>query len=87
MLVTRVGVIYYQFRTITELSSDAMCNYLGQEKWVTDFDNTFHSEFVASIPTPWIDSETGKVAGEVRSAGGAGFTAGNLTLVTVYEAG
>jgi cathepsin A (carboxypeptidase C) len=72
---------------ITHPSPDAMCNYLGQEKWVADFDNTFRSEFVASVPTPWISAETGKVAGEVRSAGGAGFTAGNLTLVTVYEAG
>jgi len=68
-------------------NADAMCNYLGQEKWVADFDNTFHSEFVTAVPTPWISSDTGKVVGEVRSAGGSVFTAGNLTLVTVYEAG
>jgi len=29
----------------------------------------------------------GKVAGEVRSAGGQGLTAGNVTFVNVYEAG
>ena len=30
---------------------------------------------------------SGRVAGEVRAAGGGGFGAGNVTFVTVYEAG
>ena len=30
---------------------------------------------------------SGRIAGEVRSAGGDGFTAGNVTFVQVYEAG
>lgn len=66
---------------------DSMCNYLGQERWVADFDNVFHDEFSSSVPIPWIVAENGKIAGEVRSAGGDGFTAGNLTFVTVHEAG
>jgi len=68
-------------------NADSMCNYLGQERWVTDFDNVYHSEFSSSVPIPWIVAETGKIAGEVRSAGGDGFTAGNVTFVTVHEAG
>jgi len=31
--------------------------------------------------------ESGRLAGEVRSAGGAGYTAGNVTFVNVHEAG
>jgi hypothetical protein len=30
---------------------------------------------------------SGRVAGEVRAAGGGGFGAGNVTFVNVYEAG
>jgi len=30
---------------------------------------------------------TGKLAGEVRSAGGGGFAAGNVTFVNIYDAG
>ena len=30
---------------------------------------------------------SGRVAGEVRSAGGGGFGAGNVTFVNVHEAG
>jgi hypothetical protein len=36
---------------------------------------------------PWVTTESGRLAGEVRSAGGGGFTAGNVTFVSVYEAG
>jgi hypothetical protein len=66
---------------------DAMCNFMGQDRWVASFANSYHDEYASSVPTPWITAETGRVAGEVRSAGGNGFTAGNLTFVTVYEAG
>jgi len=68
-------------------NADAMCNYMSQESWVTAFPNEFHDEFGSAPATPWILAETGEIAGEVRSAGGYGFTAGNVTLVTVYEAG
>ncbi len=34
---------------------------------------------------PWILED--KQVGEVRSAGGDGFTAGNVTFVNVYDAG
>ncbi|KAG6909590.1 hypothetical protein DXG01_016629 [Tephrocybe rancida] len=50
-------------------------------------DTKFHTEFTATKPVPWITSTSGRLAGEVRSAGGAGFTAGNVTFVTVFEAG
>lgn len=39
------------------------------------------------MPTKWTTLASGRVAGEVRSAGGDGFTAGNVTFVQVYEAG
>jgi len=36
---------------------------------------------------PWVTTYNGRVAGEVKSAGGQGLTAGNVTFVNVYEAG
>jgi cathepsin A (carboxypeptidase C) len=36
---------------------------------------------------PWRTIESGDVAGEVKSAGGSGATAGNITFVNVHEAG
>ncbi|KAG6854174.1 hypothetical protein C0991_009826 [Blastosporella zonata] len=59
----------------------------GNGRWVEQLETKFHQEFSASKSVPWITSKSGKVAGEVRSAGGAGFTAGNVTFVTVFEAG
>jgi cathepsin A (carboxypeptidase C) len=35
----------------------------------------------------WIPARSGRVAGEVRSAGGNGFGAGNVTFVNIFEAG
>jgi cathepsin A (carboxypeptidase C) len=64
-----------------------MCNFMGQERWLSNFNSTLREKFVSSSAIPWIVAETGSVAGEVRSAGGDGFTAGNVTFVTVYEAG
>ena len=66
---------------------DAMCNFMGNERWVSKFDNVFHEEFASSKPIPWITRDGGRVAGTVRTAGGNGFTAGNITFLIVHEAG
>jgi cathepsin A (carboxypeptidase C) len=50
-------------------------------------ESSFAAEFRAAKSIPWVVEETGKVGGEVRFAGGAGFSAGNITFVNVYEAG
>ena len=36
---------------------------------------------------PWYAWGSSRVAGEVRSAGGGGYRAGNVTFVNIYEAG
>jgi len=68
-------------------NADMMCNYIGNERWVEQLDTKFRDEFSTTKPVPWITTDSGKLAGEVRSAGGAGFTAGNITFVNVHEAG
>lgn len=59
----------------------------GNERWVEALDTKFHKEFTTAKTIPWITLEGGKVAGTVRSSGGSGFTAGNVSFVTVHEAG
>ena len=59
----------------------------GNEAWVSKLEHKFHKQFESSIPVKWTTLESGRVAGEVRAAGGDGFTAGNVTFVQVYEAG
>ncbi|TRM61781.1 Alpha/Beta hydrolase protein [Schizophyllum amplum] len=68
-------------------NADMMCNYMGNERWVEALESDFYDEFQSAKSIPWIDSATGRLAGEVRSAGGNGFTAGNVTFVNVHEAG
>ncbi|KAL0947633.1 hypothetical protein HGRIS_013721 [Hohenbuehelia grisea] len=68
-------------------NADMMCNYMGNERWVELLETQFHAEFAASKSIPWITRSTAKLAGEVRTAGGGGFTAGNVTFVNVHEAG
>ncbi|KAI0688091.1 Alpha/Beta hydrolase protein [Cytidiella melzeri] len=68
-------------------NADSMCNFMGNEAWVEKLEHKFHSEFVKSISTKWTTLGSGRVAGEVRFAGGNGFTAGNVTFVQVLEAG
>ncbi|KAF7289387.1 Carboxypeptidase [Mycena indigotica] len=68
-------------------NADMMCNYLGNERWLEVFDSKFQSEYKAAKPIPWITHSTGQLAGSVRSAGGKGITAGNVTFVTVFDAG
>lgn len=64
-----------------------LVNVQGNEAWLNELEHTFHAEFVKTKSTPWVTLESGKVAGAVRSAGGSGFTAGNVTFVQVYDAG
>ncbi|KAF7373347.1 Carboxypeptidase [Mycena sanguinolenta] len=68
-------------------NADMMCNYMGNERWLEVLESAFQREYVVAEPIPWITTNSGKFAGTVRSAGGGGFTAGNITFVTVFEAG
>ncbi|EGO03578.1 hypothetical protein SERLA73DRAFT_175099 [Serpula lacrymans var. lacrymans S7.3] len=68
-------------------NADMMCNYMGNEAWVSQLDTVFLDEFTSSPAENWVTMASGKVAGTVRSAGGAGFGAGNITFVTVHDAG
>jgi carboxypeptidase C (cathepsin A) len=64
-----------------------MCNYIGNERWVNELETDFKEEFQSSTALPWVTIKDNKVAGEVRVAGGDGSTAGNVTFVTIFEAG
>jgi len=68
-------------------NADMMCNYIGNERWVEQLDTKFQKEFSAKKSVPWVTTESGKMAGMVRTAGGDGYTAGNITFVAVHEAG
>ncbi|TFL01046.1 carboxypeptidase C [Pterulicium gracile] len=81
-------------------NADFMCNYIGNERWVEELSTSFKSEFASAPSLPFITtghkvinedrsvgSAGGKVAGSVRSAGGKGINAGNVTFVTIFEAG
>jgi len=59
----------------------------GNERWLEQLDTEFYEEFSLANAVPWITTRSGKLAGEVRTAGGAGSTAGNVTFVNIYEAG
>ncbi|KAI9507817.1 Alpha/Beta hydrolase protein [Russula earlei] len=67
-------------------NADMMCNYIGNEEWVENLETRFHKEFKAAPSIQWVTARHGRVAGEVRTAGG-GFGSGNVTFVNVYEAG
>ncbi|KZT00989.1 carboxypeptidase C [Laetiporus sulphureus 93-53] len=68
-------------------NADMMCNFMGNERWVEALDTKFHDEFSAKKSVPWVTTDTGAIAGMVRSAGGGGSSAGNVTFVAVHEAG
>jgi len=68
-------------------NADMMCNYIGNERWVENLNTKFSEEFSLAQSLPWITTESGTLAGSARSAGGRGFRAGNVTFVTVFEAG
>lgn len=67
--------------------TDAACNALGQSRWVEKFPSVFHREYSQTPTIAWRVRSTGEVAGSVRTVGGDGSTAGNITFVTIYEAG
>jgi len=50
-------------------------------------DTIFSDEFSTAPSEQWVTMRSGKMAGTVRTAGGAGSGAGNVTFVTVHEAG
>lgn len=68
-------------------NADAMCNYIGNERWVNELETQFKDEYQKSKALPWVTIVGGKVAGEVRTAGGDGETSGNVTFVNVHNAG
>ncbi|KAJ6570924.1 serine carboxypeptidase [Mycena vulgaris] len=63
-------------------AADLMCNYVGKSRWVAQLPSTHQDAFGKAPFRPW--SVSGRPAGVVRSAGGG---AGNVTYLTVYEAG
>ncbi|KAF7777651.1 hypothetical protein Agabi119p4_3723 [Agaricus bisporus var. burnettii] len=65
-------------------NADMMCNYIGNERWVEQLDTQFLEEFGSSKSVPWKLYKSDIQAGEVRSAGSG---AGNVTFVTVHDAG
>ena len=66
---------------------DAACNVLGQSRWVERLPSVFAGEYSQTPTVAWRVKSSGKVAGTVRTVGGSGTTAGNITFVTVHEAG
>ncbi|KAJ3786666.1 carboxypeptidase C [Lentinula aff. detonsa] len=68
-------------------NADMMCNFIGNERWVEQLDTKLHDEFALAQSIPWVTMKGGVLAGTVRSAGRGGFGAGNITFVTVHEAG
>ncbi|KAJ7721945.1 Alpha/Beta hydrolase protein [Mycena maculata] len=67
--------------------ADMMANYMGNERWVENLDTEFKSQFLVAKGTPWSVPGTSEIAGQVRSAGGVDGSGGNITFVTVFEAG
>ncbi|KAJ7455292.1 Alpha/Beta hydrolase protein [Mycena galericulata] len=61
---------------------DMMCNYMGVSQWISQLPSKHKDAFGDAPFLPWIVS--GQQAGVVRSAGEG---AGNVTYLTVYEAG
>ena len=59
----------------------------GNERWLEQLETKFHDEFAKTTKQPWVTLRKGNLSGWVRSAGGAGFTAGNITYVQVHGAG
>ena len=65
---------------------DSMCNFMGNERWVSKFENVFHEEFLSSEHVPWVIEHSGRLAGTAMTAGDGGRTAGNVTFLAVDEA-
>lgn len=70
------------------LSSVAYRVAQGNEAWLQEFESKFQEEFIFADSLPWTTLESDKLVGSVRSAtGGSKASAGNVTFVTVFEAG
>ncbi|KAI6127217.1 peptidase S10 serine carboxypeptidase [Pisolithus sp. B1] len=67
--------------------TDMMCNFIGKECWLEVLHTDFLDKFLDAPTKVWITSSLKKVTGTIRSAGGNGSQAGNITFVTVLEAG
>ncbi|KAJ6571818.1 serine carboxypeptidase [Mycena capillaripes] len=67
--------------------ADMMANYMGNELWVENLDTKFKSQFSAAEGVAWSVRGSKEIAGQVRSAGGGEGRGGNITFVTVFEAG
>ena len=59
---------------------------MGNERWVSQFENVFHEE-LSSEHVTWVIEHSGRVVGTLRAAGGGGRTTGNVTFLAVDEAG
>lgn len=60
----------------------------GNEAWLQEFESKFQEEFLFADSLPWTTLESDKLVGSVRTAtGGSKASAGNVTFVTVFEAG
>jgi len=59
----------------------------GNERCVEQLETHFQKELAAKKAAPWVTTETGMLAGMVCSASGNNETTGNITFVTVHEAG
>ena len=83
------SVLVDNFSALIELSGhlDSVCNFIGNQRWLEKLESVFREEFSTMKPIPWITEDSQEVVGTVRSAGGKGFTAGNVTFVVVHEAG
>lgn len=64
-----------------------MCNFIGEERWLEVLGTNFLDEFLDAPTEVWITSSSKRPVGTVRSAGGGGSRAGNITFVAVHEAG
>ncbi|KAL4068599.1 Alpha/Beta hydrolase protein [Scleroderma yunnanense] len=67
--------------------ADMMCNYMGNERWLEVLPTKFLDEFLDAPTEIWTTAHSNKPVGTVRSAGGDGTRAGNITFVAVHEAG
>ncbi|KAJ7035925.1 serine carboxypeptidase, partial [Mycena alexandri] len=63
-------------------NTDMACNYIGNSRWVAEFPSVHKDAFSKAEFLPWTVSN--RQAGVVRSAGEG---AGNVTYITVFEAG
>ncbi|KAJ7437380.1 serine carboxypeptidase [Mycena galericulata] len=68
-------------------AADMMANYMGNERWVEDLNTKFKSQFAAAEGMPWSVVGSNEIAGQVRSVGGVNGCGGNITFMTVFEAG